>query len=84
MTDFETMAAAWQSFEGDVLKPHGLSALQTTNMRIAFYAGAHAFFSMQITGMDPDKEVTRADTTRLEALVSELGRFNDELLATLS
>jgi hypothetical protein len=54
--------AAWTMFEADVLDPAGVSAIQRSEMRMAFMAGAHAATALLTEHVDPGDLIGELDT----------------------
>jgi len=65
---------AWRSFERAVLTPSA-PAIQRTEMRRAFYAGAQALFTGILSMLDPGADATEADLGKMDAIQAELLAF---------
>jgi hypothetical protein len=70
--------AGWASFELYVL-PADASKVQHTEMRKAFFAGAHHLFVSMLMGLDPSSEPTEADLARVGQIHNELEAYVEEL-----
>ena len=55
--------------------PEGAPEIQITEMRNAFFAGAHHLFSSILVILDPGEEPTDTDMERLDLIHKELDKF---------
>jgi hypothetical protein len=77
--EFKTLAEAWGTYRA--ILPQNASAVQVSETRNAFYAGARSVFSIilrRVTGEERDQE---ADDAVLDGLVAELEAFHAEMRA---
>lgn len=72
-----SLAEEWTAFEKACLTM--APALQRTEMRRAFYAGAQSFFALMSGGLDADHDPTDLDVEYLECLNQELQTFCRDL-----
>ena len=70
----QLMAEEWDKFARGVL-PAGCPAIQKTEMRRAFYAGAQSILFRVIQSFAPESEPTDADLQIMENLHQELQDF---------
>lgn len=70
------MAKQWTVFEAVVMSPTA-PRIQRTEMRRAFYAGAEALLREIMGSLDPEAEVTDADTVIMDQIVAELTAFGE-------
>jgi hypothetical protein len=69
----------WINFRNAVIAKDA-GTTQLTEMRRAFFAGAWAFYSLTISALDPDAEVTGKDLALMRALDAELREFNNRVV----
>jgi len=72
----KVIEAGWLGFAMIVLKD--ASAVQKSEMRLAFYAGAQHLFASIMTGLEEDAEPTDADMRRMDNIRAELDTFAAE------
>lgn len=70
--------AAWLSYRRDVV-PNDADAVQITESRRAFYAGAQTLFSLVMANVSSDAEPTDADLQFMEDVTEELQQFPNEV-----
>jgi hypothetical protein len=68
------IAAEWFSYRTCVI-PSNAPDIQVRECRMAFYAGAQAFFGIMMKYLDPDAEPTDADMVLLDRCKDELEAF---------
>jgi hypothetical protein len=73
-----SLSEEWSEFARLVI-PDGASAMQVTEMRRAWYAGAASIFDLISGGLDEDHEPTDLDVAYLESLHQELKGFARDL-----
>ena len=71
-----TIAGQWQSLADLIFAPN-TPAIQVTECRRAFYAGAKAFMRLQMSDLDPDLTVSEADIDRMSGWADELDAFGE-------
>ena len=71
-----TMQAKWDYFEKIVL-PDGVSEIQRTEMKRAFYAGANSFFDLQLAM--PDGITEKAEEAMLSGWADEIHQFANDI-----
>ena len=64
----------WVSFRG-LAVPTNASEIQVSQMRIAFFCGAHFLFTSLLTFLEPGAEATTADVNRMSIVAQELEAF---------
>lgn len=64
----------WIEYQRRVL-PRDASDVQIRECKRAFFAGAHALYSIQITQTSQGSEITEADLNLVEAIRDELSEF---------
>jgi hypothetical protein len=74
--------AGWTSYRWAVL-PKDVSAVQLTETRKAFYAGAQHLFMSMMSFLEAGQEPTAKDMDRMSKLSEELEQFAKELIANL-
>lgn len=70
--------AGWLGLEIMAIPPTA-SKVQLTEMRKAFFAGAHHLFASIMNVLEPGKEATDKDMDRLSLIHHELESFAEEL-----
>ncbi len=71
-----TMQTKWDCFQQIVL-PDGVSEIQRTEMKRAFYAGAKSFFDLQLAM--PDGITEKAEEAMLSGWADELDQFASDI-----
>jgi hypothetical protein len=72
------IAEAWKRFEAMVL-PASASAVQRSEMRKAFYAGASVMFQTVTQGMSEGAEIQEQDLQLLDGIAKEVEAYGAEL-----
>ena len=75
--DGKIIEGGWVAFEAVALK--GVSKIQSTEMRKAFFCGAQHLFTSLIQVLDEGIEPTEKDIDRVNKIQKELERFTLEL-----
>lgn len=83
MDDGKIIEAGWQVYRMTVL-PKDASAIQISETRLAFFAGAQHLFGSIMTALDPGPDETAADMRRMEQISAELDAFADVLKLRIS
>lgn len=73
-----TLAAAWANYEANVM-PAGAGAVQRSEGRNCFYAGAQTLFLLLMTELAEEKDPTEADLHAIDGIHDELTAFAAEL-----
>lgn len=71
------MEGGWRVFLM-VAMPKDASDMQKSEMRKAYYLGAQHLFASIMTLLDPGSEPTESDLKRMDAIMKELKRFDEE------
>lgn len=74
------MADAWSSYRELVVSADA-PAVQVSECRRAFYAGAQALFGSVMTGLSTEDETTPADMALMETIAAELFTFGEMVKA---
>jgi pyruvoyl-dependent arginine decarboxylase (PvlArgDC) len=69
---------AWQAFERLVVPPTA-SAVQRTETRKAFFAGASVLFMIMTRGMSDGPDVEAADLAFMDGLSEEIDAFGEQI-----
>ncbi len=69
------IAKEWQSYRESAVTPNA-GAVQITETRRAFFAGAAALYSIVMQGLSPEPEATDADLALMADLHEELLQFS--------
>lgn len=73
------LGAAWRTYRTRVI-PLTAPPVQATESRRAFYAGAHALFTVMLAALEPgDGEPTAAELRMVDELDEELRAFAQEI-----
>jgi hypothetical protein len=77
------VATEWRRF-AEALLPAGTPAVQRTEMRRAFYAGAISLFHMLVTGVSAGDEPKEADLAMMDGIQAEFLQYEADLVAGLA
>ncbi len=69
-----TIEGFWLAFERRVISPLAPREY-VEQMKMSYFAGAAALFSLSMSSRDPDAETTQADTQKLVDIEAELNAF---------
>ena len=69
-----SVEAGWRSYR-DLVMPPDAPAIQRSECRLAFWAGAATLFYSIMDCLDPGDEPTEADLARMSAINGELRKF---------
>ena len=70
----KTIKEKWESYLKDVM-PESAGAIQLLETRRAFYAGAHALFTLMSENVSQGDDVTAQDEAFMETIPRELAEF---------
>lgn len=76
--DNQIIAAGWYALRKMAI-PETASAIQLSEMRKAFYAGAQHLYASIMNMLDPGAEPTERDVERMAGIHDELNRFVEKL-----
>lgn len=74
----KTLDGLWRSYSEMVIPPDAPD-IQRAECRLAFYAGAKAFYSALIALTDPGTDATDADLVLMQSLHDELENFDADV-----
>jgi hypothetical protein len=72
-----TLGAAWETYRKGVLVPQRISPAQVHAQRLAFYAGAQAFYSAQMKAAEGDNGLDIINRMAAELMVFQASLAGD-------
>ena len=78
MSDLNRIERLWEGFRVAVVHEDA-PAVQVSEMRLAFFGGAHALYSEIMKMLDPGSEATEGDMRKMELIAAELKRHADQV-----